>query len=62
MKKSGWAKAALILANIGAINWGLATLDFNVVNLIVGSWPVVESIIYYLVAICGIYGLIKIFK
>jgi uncharacterized membrane protein YuzA (DUF378 family) len=57
-----YAKTALVLAAIGAINWGLAELNFNVVEKILGSWPTVVSIIYYLVALCGIYALIKAFK
>ena len=57
-----WKKTALVLAAIGAINWGLAELNFNIVNLIVGAWPTVESIVYYLVGLCGIYALVKAFK
>ena len=59
---NNWTKAALIIANIGAINWGLATLGFNVVEILLGSMPTVESIAYYLVGLCGIVGLVKIFK
>ena len=55
-------KVALILAAIGAINWGLTELNFNIVNLIFGGIPTLESIIYYLVGICGIFALIKAFK
>ena len=55
-------KLALILAAIGAINWGLAELNFNVVNLIFGGIATLESIVYYLVSICGIYALAKAFK
>lgn len=55
-------KVILVIAAIGAINWGLTELGYNLVNLIVGSWPVIESIVYYIVALCGIWALIKIFK
>ena len=55
-------KVALILAAIGAINWGLTALDFNLVNLILGTIPTLETIVYYLVGLCGIYALIKAFK
>ena len=54
-------KTAFVLAAIGAINWGLTALGYNVVNLLVGSWPIVESIVYYIVAIAGIWTLIKAF-
>lgn len=44
-----------ILAIVGALNWGLVGLggffggNWNLVNLILGSWPVVENIVYVLV-------------
>ncbi len=49
-----------LLVFIGAINWGLTGLgmllkmNLNVVNLILGSWPVVEAIVYLLVGIAGL--------
>lgn len=55
-------KIALILAAIGAINWGLDALGYNIVNLILGSLPTIESIVYYIVGLCGIYALINAFK
>ncbi len=55
-------KTALILAAVGAINWGLDELNFNLVELIFGSWPIVVSIVYYVVALCGLWALYKIFK
>lgn len=57
-----YEKTAIILANIGAINWGLTIFDFNLVNVLVGSWPIVEKIVYALVAIGGIWGLFLMFK
>jgi uncharacterized membrane protein YuzA (DUF378 family) len=54
-------KLALVLAAVGAINWGLAELGFNVVNLLLGSIPVLESIVYYVVGLCGIYALVAVF-
>lgn len=59
---NGWTKVALILANIGALNWGLDTLGFNVVDVILGAGSVLSQIVYYLVAICGIFGLYKVLK
>ena len=49
-----------ILVFIGALNWGLVGLgtlikaDLNVVNLLVGSLPYVEQIIYLLIGIAGL--------
>ena len=59
-----WQKTALVLAAIGAINWGLTELGWYAVTSLIGSWAgaTVESIVYYVVAICGIYALSKAFK
>lgn len=58
-----YEKTAFILAAIGAINWGLTELGFNLVEALIGSWSgVVASIIYYIVGISGIYALIKAFS
>lgn len=57
------SKLALLLALIGALNWGLVGLggffgaNLNVVNLLLGSWPVVEWIVYVLVGIGGVLSL-----
>jgi uncharacterized membrane protein YuzA (DUF378 family) len=59
-------KTAKILLIIGGLNWGLVGLqmlfasgsNWDVVNLLLGSWPVVEGVVYLLV---GIAALIKIF-
>lgn len=38
------------LAMIGALNWGLVGLfGVNLVNMLVGSMPVVEKVVYILV-------------
>lgn len=58
-------KTAFVLVIIGALDWGLIALgnymgsNWNVVNLIVGSWPWLENLIYLLV---GISALILLFK
>ncbi|MEK7612867.1 MAG: DUF378 domain-containing protein [Patescibacteria group bacterium] len=52
---------AFILLLIGGINWGLVGLgdymlaDWNVVNMILGSWPALESIVYILVGLSAVY-------
>jgi uncharacterized membrane protein YuzA (DUF378 family) len=55
-------KTALILSAIGAINWGLAELGWNAVENLLGFVVWLPTIVYYLVALCGIYALIKAFK
>ena len=53
----------LVLAAIGAINWGLAELGWNAVDVLIGSWSIMTaSIVYYIVGLCGIWALIKVFK
>jgi len=60
----GLDKTAFILANIGAINWGLAQLNWNLVDKLIGSWAgaTIVMIVYYIIALCGIWGLVKIFS
>ncbi|OGG64276.1 hypothetical protein A3C94_00460 [Candidatus Kaiserbacteria bacterium RIFCSPHIGHO2_02_FULL_55_17] len=51
---------AFILVVIGGLNWGLVALgswagsNWNVVNLLVGSWPTVENIVYLLVGLSAL--------
>jgi uncharacterized membrane protein YuzA (DUF378 family) len=57
-------KIGKILLIIGGLNWGLVGLgmllgkDLNVVNMILGSWPTVEGVVYVLV---GLSAVMKIF-
>lgn len=55
-------KIILILAAIGAINWGLAAFGYDLVDLILGSIPTVATIVYVVIGLCGIWALIKILK
>lgn len=41
------------LAVIGAINWGLSELGFNLVEMVFGSFPAVIMWVYYAVGIAG---------
>ena len=56
---------AAILLIVGALNWGLVGLgsfmssNWNVVNLLLGSWPSVEWIVYILVGLAGVMALIN---
>lgn len=51
---------ALVLLVVGGLNWGLVGLgsmmgsDWNVVHLLLGQWPSVESIVYLLVGLSAI--------
>jgi uncharacterized membrane protein YuzA (DUF378 family) len=52
---------AFILLVIGGLNWGLvgiggfAGANWNVVNLLLGSWPSVEWIVYILVGLSALW-------
>jgi uncharacterized membrane protein YuzA (DUF378 family) len=56
---------AWILVIIGALNWGLVGIggfaggNWNVVNLVLGSWPMAEWIVYVLVGLAAVYELVK---
>lgn len=51
---------AVILTVVGAINWGLVGVgqfmdaNWNLVNLLLGSWPAVEAVVYILVGVSGL--------
>ena len=50
---------ALTLVIIGAINWGLiGFFDFNLVDALFGSVGWLESTIYAIVGVAGIYSLL----
>lgn len=54
---------ALALAAIGAINWGLAQMNWNLVDALIGSWSAgTAMVVYWIIALCGVYALIKAFK
>jgi hypothetical protein len=46
---------ALALVVIGGLNWGLTALGYNVVNLLLGSIPVLEQVVYLVVALAALY-------
>jgi len=55
---------AWILVMVGGINWGLigiggfAGANWNLVNMILGSWPMVEWIVYVLVGLSAVYEIV----
>ncbi|MDE2079295.1 MAG: DUF378 domain-containing protein [Patescibacteria group bacterium] len=56
---------AYVLVIIGGLNWGLEGLgmwlggNWNVVNLIFGSMPWLEALVYVLVGLSAIWLLVK---
>lgn len=57
-------KLRKVLLIIGGLNWGLVgvgmfmNINLNVVNLLLGSWPVVEGIVYVLVGLAAVMKII----
>lgn len=58
------AKIAWVLVIVGGLNWGLVGagsflgMDLNLVKMLLGSWPMIESIVYIVV---GVSALVSIF-
>lgn len=54
-----------ILVVVGGLNWGLVGLggfagsNWNVVNMLLGSWPQVEWAVYVLVGLSTVWLLVK---
>ena len=63
----GWIASILLV--IGALNWGLIGLksfssisyDWDLIALVFGSIPWLAAMVYLLVALSGIWLLIKLF-
>ena len=52
----------LILVIVGAINWGLiGFFNFNLVDTIFGTMPIISRIIYALVGISGLWSIKLLF-
>ena len=45
---------AFVLLVIGGLNWGLTALGWNVVEMVLGSWPMVVKAIYILVGLSAV--------
>jgi uncharacterized membrane protein YuzA (DUF378 family) len=58
MKMGGASTAAMALVVLGAVNWGLiGAFDWDLVNTIFGSWPMIVRIVYILVGLSGLWVL-----
>lgn len=62
--KSVLCLVAFILLVVGGLNWGLVGLgmligsNLNVVNMLLGSWPTIEAVVYLLVGLAAIEKII----
>ena len=58
------SSVAFLLTIVGALNWGLVGLggfmgsNWNLVNLLLGAWPVLEMVVYVLVGLSAVYLLV----
>ncbi len=46
---------AFILLIVGGLNWGLSVFGWNVVEMLLGSWPAVVNLVYVLVGLSAVY-------
>ena len=47
---------AYLLLFVGGLNWGLVGLfNFNLVMVVLGSWPMVVQVVYVLVGLSTVY-------
>lgn len=66
--KCAVCKVGAVLVLVGALNWGLIGLggflgkELNVVNMLLGSWPTVEWIVYILVGLSALACALKLCK
>ena len=50
---------SFVLVVVGALNWGLVGLfNLNLVMMLLGSWPMVEKLVYVLVGLSALYLLV----
>jgi len=53
--KSPWCCIGHLLVVVGALNWGLVgAFNFNLVETVLGTWPMVEKAVYILVGLAGL--------
>ena len=50
---------AFILLVVGGLNWLLVAFDMNIVNMLLGTWPMVEKVVYILVGLSAIYWIMN---
>ena len=61
MKLKGLDMFVYILVIVGALNWLLYAFGMNLVSMIFGFMPILETIVYVLVGLAGLYLLYMTF-
>ncbi|MBI2043974.1 DUF378 domain-containing protein [Candidatus Pacearchaeota archaeon] len=47
---------AMVLVVVGGINWGLVgAADWNLVESLLGAWPIVVKVVYILVGVSALW-------
>jgi uncharacterized membrane protein YuzA (DUF378 family) len=46
---------AIVLVIVGGLNWGLYAFEYNLVSIILGWMPILEKVVYVVVALAAIY-------
>lgn len=62
MAKSALDWIALILLIIGGLNWGLAIWDINLVTMLLGTIPILVTVVYALVGLAAVYTIYFLIK
>lgn len=44
-----------VLLVVGGVNWGLTALGYNLVNMLLGTMPQVEMLVYLLVGASAVF-------
>ena len=46
---------AIVLVVVGGLNWGLYAFGYNLVSILLGWMPILEKVVYVVVALAAIY-------
>jgi len=62
MKMNAVDWVTFVLVIVGGINWGLVgAINYNLVESLLGSWPLVVRIVYDLVGLSSLYMIYHMF-
>ncbi len=62
MKMNAVDWITFVLVVVGGVNWGLVgAMNYNLVESLLGSWPLVTKIVYDLVGVSALYMVYSMF-
>ncbi|MEI6190767.1 MAG: DUF378 domain-containing protein [bacterium] len=53
---------AIVLVIVGGLNWGLVSMDFNLVEYLFGSWSWLVTTVYALVGVSALWMVVVALK